>query len=168
MSDSADLCQAFFDSAESAVFVIETATGTIAAASLKAALETGYSPDEMRGLGIDRLFRQQEDAPPLIGGAGGSERGDPGCHAAQLVRKNGATLGIDFSIVRFKWKEAGYYVLIARESHGPVDGVDVRNTALPEREEFPTIIGRSVKIREVCQRIGSLANSDVTVLLQGE
>ena len=39
---------------------------------------------------------------------------------------------------------------------------------LPEREEFPTIVGQSVKIRDVCRRIGSLANSDVTVLILGE
>ena len=28
-------------------------------------------------------------------------------------------------------------------------------TVSPEREEFPTIVGQSVKIRDVCRRIGS-------------
>lgn len=42
------------------------------------------------------------------------------------------------------------------------------NESSEERDDFPTIVGQSAKIREVCRRIGSLAKSDVTVLIQGE
>jgi transcriptional regulator with GAF, ATPase, and Fis domain len=37
-----------------------------------------------------------------------------------------------------------------------------------EREDFPTIVGQSAAIRALCRRIGSIAKSDVTVLIQGE
>jgi transcriptional regulator with GAF, ATPase, and Fis domain len=40
--------------------------------------------------------------------------------------------------------------------------------ALLEREDFPTIVGKSAAIRDLCRRIGSIAKSDVTVLIQGE
>jgi len=37
-----------------------------------------------------------------------------------------------------------------------------------EAADFPTIIGHSEKIRQVCRCIGAVAKSDVTVLIQGE
>jgi transcriptional regulator with PAS, ATPase and Fis domain len=37
-----------------------------------------------------------------------------------------------------------------------------------EREDFPTLIGQSAGIRDVCRRIGAVAKSDVTVLIQGQ
>ncbi|MEO8137961.1 MAG: sigma 54-interacting transcriptional regulator [Betaproteobacteria bacterium] len=68
---------------------------------------------------------------------------------------------------RFNCKQAGYVLIISVPLQS-ADGAAHRSATLPEREDFPTIIGRSVRIREVCQRIGSLHRSDVTVLLQGE
>ena len=168
MSDSADLCQAFFNTAEDAVFVIEAATGIIVEASAKAIHETGYQPEELQGLGFDRLLRQEDRARLLSFCASGCKPGDLGCHSQQLIRKNGETLSVNVSTVRFRWKLVSYVVLIASEKEGAPACVNVRNTPLPEREDFPSIIGRSVKIRDVCRRIGSLAKSDVTVLIQGE
>jgi transcriptional regulator with PAS, ATPase and Fis domain len=37
-----------------------------------------------------------------------------------------------------------------------------------EPQDFPTIIGQSEKIRDVCRLIGAVAKSDATVLVQGE
>ena len=34
--------------------------------------------------------------------------------------------------------------------------------------EFPNIVGKSEKIREICQRIGQVAKTDSTVLIYGE
>ena len=168
MSDSTDLCQAFCNTAEDAVFIIDATTGIIADASAKAIIETGYLPEEIRGLGIDRLFRQEDQALPLFAFVGSKKPANFSCHSSQLVKKNGKTLCVNLSTVRFRWKQASYAVLVASEIEEASACVNVRSTALPEREDFPTIIGQSVKIRDVCRRIGSLAHSDVTVLIQGE
>ena len=63
MNDSADVCQALFDTGQDAVFVVDAGTGTIAAANRQALNDTGYCSEELRGISIDRLLRRQDGAP---------------------------------------------------------------------------------------------------------
>lgn len=167
MNDSADLYQAFFNSAEDAILVIEVATGDIIAASAKAIGETGYSAEELHGIGIDHLLRDETTASPLLFGID-KKPTNSGCHRAQLITKNGKTLLVNITVAWFQWNRASYVVLIARAAKAELSCAIDRSTPLPEREDFPNIIGQSIKIRDVCRRIGSLAKSDVTVLIQGE
>lgn len=168
MRDSAELCQAFFNTAEDVVFVVEEATGTIAAASAKAIQDTGYQPEELQGIGIAWLLRQENVASRLTYFKRSGNPTDFGCNCVELTKKNGATQSVNVNTIRFNWQRGSYVVLIVRETEEASPRVNIRNTQLPEREDFPTIIGQSIKIRDVCRRIGSLAKSDVTVLIQGE
>jgi two-component system, NtrC family, response regulator AtoC len=168
MSDSADLLQAFLRTAEDAVFVIEAATGIVVEASLKAIHETGYPLEELRGLGIDHLLHQKDRSPLPCFSADSGKATAIDCQCLQLLKKNGESLPVSISTVRFEWRMASHIILIASKTQEVASCINARNTSLPEREDFPTIIGRSVKIRDVCRRIGSLAKSDVTVLIQGE
>lgn len=167
MNDSDDLYQAFFNSAEDAILVIEVATGNIIAASAKAISETGYSSEELYAIGIEHLLRDERSASPLFF-CTDNKRTDSGYHRAQLIKKDGKTLPVNISAARFQWNRASYVVLIARAAEAELPCAIARNSPLPEREDFPNIIGQSIKIRDVCRRIGSLAKSDVTVLIQGE
>lgn len=167
MNDSDDLYQAFFNSAEDAIVVIEVATGNIIAASAKAISETGYSSEELYAIGIEHLLRDEKSASPLFF-CTDNKRTDSGYHRAQLIKKDGKTLPVNISAARFQWNRASYVVLIARAAEAELPCAIARNSPLPEREDFPNIIGQSIKIRDVCRRIGSLAKSDVTVLIQGE
>lgn len=167
MNDSDDLYQAFFNSAEDAILVIEVATGNIIAASAKAISETGYSSEELYAIDIEHLLRDEKSASPLFF-CTDNKRTDSGYHRAQLIKKDGKTLPVNISAARFQWNRASYVVLIARAAEAELPCAIARNSPLPEREDFPNIIGQSIKIRDVCRRIGSLAKSDVTVLIQGE
>ena len=166
MNDSADVCQALFDTGQDAVFVVDAGTGTIAAANRQALNDTGYCSEELHGISIDRLLRRQDGAPLDILSHGLSW---PQCVAPhQLIGKCGDALSVSVSTSRFCWRQANCLFVIAARQAGAEARGGVPDARLPEREEFPTIVGQSVKIRDVCRRIGSLANSDVTVLILGE
>ncbi|MEO8137960.1 MAG: hypothetical protein ABI831_28780 [Betaproteobacteria bacterium] len=99
MSDSADLCRAFFSSTEHAVFVVEAATGIIADASERAVAETGFSLDELRGISVDCLFRQAEEERPLIACVFARETRELCCRSAHVVARNGGLQRVDLSMI---------------------------------------------------------------------
>ena len=168
MNNSAELCEVFFNTASDAIFVIDAATWTIIEANAQAIDDTGYPAEELKGLCIDCLFRQKHGAgPPLFGENSGKAK-DPCCHGVQLVKKNGEAMAMNVSASRFKWRLADYVFLIASKIDGARPCISSGDTLSSEREDFPTIIGQSAKIRDVCRLIGSVAKSDVTVLIQGE
>jgi PAS domain S-box-containing protein len=170
MSHSADLYQAFFNTASDPIFVLDAATKTIVKANAQAIKYTGYRPDELAGLSIDRLFRSQngvellfffqnaDDATTLVG--------------LQLLKKNGDTIAVNVSTTCVEWNLAKYLFVIVREGKAALPhshpNTEIDSAPWPEREDFPTIIGQSEKIREVCRLIGSVAKSEATVLIQGE
>jgi len=166
MNDSADVCQAWFDTAEDAVFVIDAETGNIAAANHQALSDTGYRSEELHGISVDRVLRRQDGAPLDIPSHGQSCRQCVACH--QLIAKCGDAVSVTVSTSRFCWRQTNCLFVIAARQGGVEAAAGVPDARLPEREEFPTIVGQSVKLRDVCRRIGSLANSDVTVLILGE
>jgi PAS domain S-box-containing protein len=170
MSHSADLYQAFFNTASDPIFVLDAATKTIVKANAQAIKYTGYRSNELAGLSIDRLFRSQngvellfffqntDDATTLAG--------------LQLLKKNGETIAVNVSTTCVEWNLAKYLFVIVREGEAALPrshpNTEIDSASWPEREDFPTIIGQSEKIREVCRLIGSIAKSEATVLIQGE
>jgi two-component system, NtrC family, response regulator AtoC len=170
MNHSADLYQAFFNTASDPIFVLDAATKTIVKANAQAIKYTGYRPDEIAGLSIDRLFRSQngvellfffqnaDDATTLVG--------------LQLLKKNGETIAVNVSTTCVGWNLAKYLFVIVREGEAALPhshpNTEIDSAPWPEREDFPTIIGQSGKIRKACRLIGSVAKSETTVLIQGE
>jgi PAS domain S-box-containing protein len=162
MITPAGLLQAFFDTAQDVMLVVDAATRRIVHASPSAARDTGYSHDELVGMSLPRLLGpargDSEEAAGDIGTAAGPM-------VLRLIGRNGDAARVTVMASAFQWGAARHLLLIARrEQPVPAAGSGLG----PEREDFPTIIGQSAKIRDVCRRIGSLAKSDVTVLIQGE
>lgn len=171
MSHSADLYQAFFHTAGDAIFVFEAATKNLVETNAQALNATGYRSEEITGLAIDRLFRPQNgvDCPAFFGNP--DEAGRLCGYSLRLVRKNGETIAVNVSVTAVKWGDADYLFVTARTTNPTFSGVSsaTENTAAwSEHEDFPSIIGQSEKIHGVCRLIGSVAKSEVTVLIQGE
>jgi two-component system, NtrC family, response regulator AtoC len=170
MSHSADLYQAFFNTASDPIFVLDATTKTIVKANAQAIKYTGYRPDELAGLSIDRLFRPQNGVELLFF----FQNADDATTLAglQLLKKNGETIAVNVNTTCVEWNLAKYLFVIAREGEAALPrshpNTEIDSAPWPERENFPTIIGQSEKIREVCRLIGSVAKSEATVLIQGE
>lgn len=167
MNHSSDLYQAFFDSARDPIFVIDAITKVVVKANARAINDTGYRPEEINGLAMDRLFRQQDGSGLSSCFGNGSDAAKTRC---QLIKKNGKTIAVSVSATRVAWRFEKYLFIIAREGTLPCITAAVENDSAssPEREDFPTITGQSEKIRDVCRLIGSVAKSEVTILIQGE
>jgi len=166
MIDTAGLLQAFFDTADDTVLVVDVASRRIVHANPQAARDTGYARDELIGASVDRLLGPARGEPD-------GARGDLARLAAagpvprRLLARHRDAMRVTVTASAFQWNAAGHVLIVARRTDAAPAGA--AEAALgPEREDFPTIIGQSVKIRDVCRRIGSLARSDVTVLIQGE
>ncbi len=169
MNHLPNLYQAFFDTASDPIFVIDAITKAVVEANVQAINDTGYQPEEINGLAMDRLFRQQDGSGLSCCFGNGSDAAKTHC---QLVKKNGDTIAVSVSATRVVWRFEKYLFIIARESEGALPCVTAAaendSASSLEREDFPAIIGQSEKIRDVCRLIGSVAKSDVTILIQGE
>jgi len=167
----AEVFQILFNNAFDAIFVIDEALHTIIEANAQAAKWAGYACDELIGRSVDRLFpRQNGIGPPLTSGTP-KNSDQPGWSRLQLLTKHGQTLDVAVAVSRIQFDQAAFLMVIAREpgtvaSHDP--GGQDRSGTWAEEESFPTIVGQSEKIRHVCRLIGSVAKSDVTVLIHGE
>lgn len=171
MSHSADLYQAFFHTAGDAIFVFDAATKNLVDTNAQALNVTGYRFEEITGRGIDRLFRPQNglNYPAFSGNP--DEAGRLCGDSLRLVRKNGETIAVNVSITPVKWGDADYLFVTARTTSATLSSVSSareNSAAWSEHEDFPSIIGQSEKIHGVCRLIGSVAKSEVTVLIQGE
>lgn len=172
MHHSADLYQAFFNAASDAIFVIDEATKTIIEANAQALNDTGYRPEELKGLPIDHVFRLQNGLgfsclSQISDDASKTSRG-----GLQLVKMNGDTIVVNVSTICIEWDSTKYLFIVARKMDAmlPVTNFPLEGNSISwsELRDFPAIIGQSEKIRDVCRLIGSVAKSDVTVLIQGE
>jgi transcriptional regulator with GAF, ATPase, and Fis domain len=65
---------------------------------------------------------------------------------------------------------AQYLFLIVRQTRAALPCINSHPDCVQEREreDFPTLIGQSEKIHEVCRLIGSVAKTEASVLIQGE
>jgi transcriptional regulator with GAF, ATPase, and Fis domain len=89
-----------------------------------------------------------------------------------LVKKDGKIVKVNVSATWVEWNLTKYLFLIARENDATLTGgyspAESNDASWSEQKDFPTIIGQSEKIRDVCRLIGAVAKSDATVLVQGE
>jgi sigma-54 interacting transcriptional regulator len=130
-----------------------------------------FAHDEITGLGIDCLFRPQNglNCPPFSRNP--DEAGRLCGYSLRLVRKSGETIAVNVSITPVKWGDADYLFVTARTTNATlscVSSATENSGAWSEHEDFPSMIGQSEKIHGVCRLIGSVAKSEVTVLIQGE
>ena len=86
------LCEAFFEAAEDAVFVVDATTRTIAGANARALHDTGYPAGELKGLGIDKLLRRQDGIPFSWDAENACTPTSPHRHGLRLLKKNGEDL----------------------------------------------------------------------------
>ena len=170
MHHSTDLYETFFKSATDAIFVFGAAAKTLVNANAQALEDTGYGCEELSGLSIDRLFCSQGGSSTPAFCSAANEAGEEGLDGLRLIKKNGETIAVNVGLTPLRWGEASYLFVTARRTNGAlrVNPVAESSAAWSEREDFPSIIGRSEKIHNVCRLIGSVAKSEATVLIQGE
>jgi len=171
MIHAADLYQIFFNTVDDSIFVVDVAAKTVVEANARAINTTGFQAEELKGLAFDRLFR------PPKGGSVFWELVDDGKRTCRdkllLVKKDGNIMKVNVNATRVEWNLTKYLFLIAREGDAPLicgacPSAEICDALWSEQKDFPTIIGQSEKIRDVCRLIGAVAKSDATVLVQGE
>lgn len=171
MSHSADLYRAFFHTTSDAIFVFDAETKTLTEANDQALSDTGYRTEEIKGLTVDRLFRSRTGLRCLARSRIMEEEGTTSYHDLRLVGKHGETVTVNANITDLKWNGARYLFVTAHKTPAILSNVDPAlesNAAWREPDDFPSVIGQSEKIRDVCRLIGSVAKTDTTVLIQGE
>lgn len=171
MTHSADLYQTFFNVTSDPIFVVDAATKTIVDANAQALNDAGYRSEELNGLFIDRLFHAQHQAGASAFSWNTDEADKPNLRNLRLIRKNAETIAVNVSVIPVRWGTVNYLFITARKTSASVSfgsTAEASHAVSSRREEFPTIIGRSIQIRTVCRLIGASAKSDVTVLIQGE
>lgn len=171
MIHAADLYQTFFNTVDDSIFVVDAATNTIVEANEKAINTTGFYSEELIGLAFDRLFRPPEGASVFLGPIDEAKRSSR--DELLLVKKDGKTVAVNVSATWVEWNLTKYLFLSARQSDatlicGACPSAEICDASWSEQKDFPTIIGQSEKIRDVCRLIGAVAKSDATVLVQGE
>lgn len=170
MNCASDLYKTFFNSVSDLIFVIDAATKTIVEANAQAVKYSGYRPEELKGLCIDRLFRSQDSLE--LSFFFQNDANKTYCDGLELLKKDGAPIAVNASATWVEWGSTKYLFIIARKIDAALPcgncATDNGDAAWQEPTDFPTIIGQSEKIRDVCRRIGSVAKSEVTVLIQGE
>ena len=170
MIQSADLYQSFFDHFGDSIFIIDAAAKAIVNANEKAIKVTGFQAKELRGLAFDRLFIPLEGTSVFLEVLEEHKKlvFDNIC----LVIKGGKAVNVNVSSTWIEWNLTKYLMLIVRETDKlPTYGCTkpgCSDDLWTEQKDFPTIIGQSEKIQDVCRLIGSVAKTDATVLIQGE
>ncbi|HEX2523674.1 MAG TPA: sigma 54-interacting transcriptional regulator, partial [Terriglobia bacterium] len=159
------------DGAGDAIFVCDAATNMVVEANAQALTDTAYAAEEIKGLSMDRLFQSQNGSSADAVSWNVDDVCKSGHDGLQLVKKNGEVASVNVSVTSVKWSEANYLFVAARKTRAALFSVDsaaANRTAWSEQEDFPSIIGQSGKIHNVCRLIGSVAKSEATVLIRGE
>lgn len=169
MNHASDLYQEFFHWASDPIFIINATTRTIVEANAQAVNDGGYRSDELNGLSIDRLFRQQDGSRVSFAL---DNRGNTCKCRCQLVKISGDPIAVNVSVTHVSWSSTTYLFIVARKRDPApldIDSTPDGDGSLPlELQEFPAIVGQSERIREVCRLIGSVAKTNATVLIDGE
>lgn len=167
-----EIFKALMENVSEAVFVIEPHNLRLLAANRKATTMLGYSTEEMLALKADRIF---PECANLLQ--------DVVCGVApvtdnRMVAKDGQTIACYLTVRQIERLPYPVALLIAGEgsrSFSPERYSVAGRPTIADREDlietnldFPSIIGQSPQIREVCRLIGLVARSDATVLIQGE
>jgi PAS domain S-box-containing protein len=172
MTTSPDLYKIFFNTAGDAIFIIDVETQTVVEANTQAINCTGYQPEEIAGLSVERLFRLPPGMALPFRFQEAYDTTQTRLDGLQLVKRNAEAVEVSINASIIECNQSKILFVIVRE----LDGVPAQcnstsatgNITWREEESFPSIIGLSEKIRYICQLIGSVAKSDSTVLIQGE
>ncbi len=172
MSTSSDLYHLFFNTASDAIFVIDATTRAVVDANTLAIDSMGYRLEELTGIPIDLLLRPQNGRGISCFSSSAIDARETGCDGVQLIKKNGEAIAVSVSATGVEWNQTKILFVIARKLNAMQSCTDFTaegsDHPFSEQSDFPTLIGQSEKIRQVCRRIGSVAKSEVTVLIQGE
>ena len=172
MVSSSEVYKTFFNATCNAVVAIEAETQTVVEANAQAINHTGYQREEILGLSVERLFRLPPGMALPFRLQEAHEASPARWERSQLVLKNGDTIEVSMNVSTVECDQARILLVVIGELDdipAPYYGASEadRNTWRAECN-FPTIIGQSEKIRQVCGLIGSVAKSDATVLIQGD
>jgi PAS domain S-box-containing protein len=164
--------KALMESVSEAVFVIEPQSLRILDVNRKAGLLLGYSTEEMLALKADHIFL---DCAYLLRDFAG---GEAPVIENRLAPKDGQAIPCALTVRQTEHLPRPLALIIARETMRdscPSPNHNSAAEASADREDlietnfnFPSIIGQSSHIREVCRLIGLVAHTDATVLIQGE
>ena len=165
MNNRAELFQAFFDTSEDAIFVVDAEAHSIIDANTRAIRDSGYSLEELQRLTFERLLQRHNGTAFSLLPEHEWERIGPIGYAVLLVKKTGEGVAVHLKACAFKCNQTSYVMLVCKDASATAAPAD---TLTWEREDFPTIIGRSRAMHEVCRLIGSLRATDVTVLILGQ
>lgn len=168
-----EIFKALMESVSEAVFVIEPHTLRVLDANRKAAAWLGYSTEEeMLALKADSIC---PDCADLLRDAA---RSGMAVTENRLVAKDGQAIAFALTVRQIEHLTRPVALLIARESmrslspHRQSIAEGARDTSREDLIEtnlsFPSIIGQSSLIREVCRLIGLVAQTEATVLIHGE
>lgn len=168
MNHATSLHHAFYDATNDPIFIVDAVTRTVLDANAQALKDSGYRPEEIKGLAIDRLVRSLGGLELMF------ERRSKKTHweGVQLLKKGGEPIAVNVSATWVEWSSGSYIFVTACRIEEtlsiPDERGEGRGSARREDMSFPMIIGQSEKIRDVCRLIGSVAKSDANVLIQGE
>ena len=141
---------------------------TVIAANVQARTDTGYRSDELQGAPIGRLLRQADGNGARNRRAQSLLARDLAYGLVQLRTRTGEGFPASVSTSLFHWEERPACWSSPRRGRARKRRERAADVRVARAKSFRRSSGQSVKIREVCRRIGSLAKSDVTVLIQGE
>lgn len=165
MNNRAELFQAFFDTSQDAIFVVDAEIHSIADANAKAIRNSGYSLEELQSITLERLLQRHNGAAFSLLPEHEWERIGPVGYALSLVRKTGEGVAVHVKACWFTCNQTSYVMVVCTDASTTAAAAE---TVTWEREDFPTIIGRSRTMHEVCRLVGSLKATGVTVLILGE
>lgn len=168
MNHATGLHHAFYDAANDPIFIVDAVTRTVIEANAQALEDSGYRPEEIKGLAIDRLLRSRGSLELLFE----SSNRKTYWEGLQLLKKDGEPIAVDVSATWVEWSSGSYIFVTACRTEGtllvPDERGEGRGSTRREDMSFPMIIGQSEKIRDVCRLIGSVAKSNANVLIEGE
>ena len=116
MNCASDLYKTFFNSVSDPIFVIDAATKTIVEANAQAVNYSGYRPEELKGLCIDRLFRSQDSLE--LSFFFQNDANKTYCDGLELLKKDGAPIAVNASATWVEWGSTKYLFIIAPAAIG--------------------------------------------------
>jgi len=175
-----DIFKALMENVSEAVFVIEPSTGRLLEANPQAASALGYTRAELLALKADQIFSTGTEFLQQIA----TDNRASSHSGGKLVTKHGRSLWPVVTAHTVVHHGCAAVLVVAHDTvptralalSGQASAIrsDVEKPTAEPAEviettfTFPSIIGRSTQIRNVCRLIGLVAQTDTTVLIQGE
>ncbi len=171
--------KAIIEKSGDAIFVLHPVSGEIFEVNSRAAALTGYELPELLGMNFEQVIPEPEILSKTLECY--SLNGN-GALRANLKRQDGTSVSVNISACPIQRDQKSLRLVFVRKpaqnvlpgSSSGLHSSAGEHSASAEEEapepiyEFPNIIGKSEKIREICQRIRQVIQTECTVLIQGE